>query len=541
MSRRFPDLVALGALPCLALGVFLAYPSRQYHWDVLERAYLLEHPARYLHSWDGSPRSLFLSFAHLLELPLAAILRSIAPRLSGLQALCILEAVLAAAALVVLGWLVQRWRAWTGMDRGACWALDRWPVWFAQLTLAVTIAFWKLGSSGQEKMLALATQLLFLAVFWRALATATDSTAARPRPVPVRAGVDWSIAATLALAIWSHLTGAVLVPFAVLALFALPQAWRLQRGRVARGVIVGTLLAGVVYWLVAAWTTSARGPASFIDYLTFFHRSGGNSFWEPGGAPSTVGSRWARAATGMAAFLSGNTAVGAGALILLVFGIAIWGWRGRAGRRAARRPGTPTLTTMRHQALIVAGLWTVHFAFFEPQNFESWTLFVTLVILMAAVSMPAVRLAWLAAVLPAILVVANRPHYVANHRPLQLQGYREAVSRETRPGDIVVLVGGIQNGRELRGGIVMRYFLATLRERTLVSLYDVMGLTEREYWERPFESPAALQAAIDSGRRAVLPRHLIQEWELARQSGLLSFDGIARNDSVVEIHHIAGP
>jgi len=414
-------------------------------------------------------------------------------------------------------------------------------VWFAQLTLVATLAFWKLGSSGQEKMLALATQLLFLAVFWRALAATTDSTAARPSPARTASGVDWGIAATLALAIWSHLTGAVLVPFAILALFALPPAWRPQRGRAVRGVIAGTLLAGVVYWIVAASTTSVRGPASFIDYLTFFHRSGGNSFWEPGGAPAAAGNRLVRLCTGMASFLSGNTAVGAGALVLLGFGIAIATWRSGRARRPGRDPGAPTLATLRLQALILAVLWTVHFAFFEPQNFESWTLFVTLVILVAAVSMPARRMAWIAAGLPLILLVANRPHYVANHKPLQLEGYRQAVGRETRPGDIVVLVGGIQNGMELRGGIVMRYFLATLRERTLVSLYDVMGLTEREYWERPFESPAALQAAIDSGRRAVVPLNLVQELSQARQSGLLSLDVVARGDSVLEIRHIAGP
>jgi hypothetical protein len=47
--------------------------------------------------------------------------------------------------------------------------------------------------------------------------------------------------------------------------------------------------------------------------------------------------------------------------------------------------------------------------------------------------------------------LANLPHYVANHRPLQLEASRQQVASATRPGDIVVLIGGIQNGKPLRG------------------------------------------------------------------------------------------
>src|SRR5262245_53429666 len=68
-SGAAPRAALLALVPVVFFVAALAYPCRQYHWDTLERAYLLEHPARYLTSWDGTPRSQFLSFAHVLELP----------------------------------------------------------------------------------------------------------------------------------------------------------------------------------------------------------------------------------------------------------------------------------------------------------------------------------------------------------------------------------------------------------------------------------------------------------------------------------------
>src|SRR5262245_56607324 len=84
--------LALAVVPVAFLIAAFAYPSRQYHWDTLERAYLLQHPARYLHTWDGTPRSQFLSFAHVLELPLAAVVGAFVPGHSGLRSLIVFEA-----------------------------------------------------------------------------------------------------------------------------------------------------------------------------------------------------------------------------------------------------------------------------------------------------------------------------------------------------------------------------------------------------------------------------------------------------------------
>src|SRR5262245_56210233 len=164
-----PRRHAVTALAVVPLGFLLfasVWPCRQFHWDVLERAYLLDHPTHYLRSWDGSPRSQFLSFAHVLELPLAWLVGAVLPG-GGLRALIVFETLVAASALWLLGCLVLLWQrattspgeVQTSAPGGALVAAC-----LAQATLGLALGFWKLGSSGQEKILALSTQLLFLFV-----------------------------------------------------------------------------------------------------------------------------------------------------------------------------------------------------------------------------------------------------------------------------------------------------------------------------------------------------------------------------------------
>jgi len=488
---------------------------------------LLEHPARYLRTWDGTPRSLFLSFAHVLELPLASVVGWFVPGDSGLRTLCVFEALCGGAALWLLGWLVRFWRERSGGGRGALRA-----AFLAQLTIACTLAFWKLGSSGQEKVLALATQLLFLGCFWRALSGPRAAPAGPARG----GGVAWSVAATLALAILCHLTGAVLVPFAALALLFLPAAWLPQRARVVRGVAIGAVGAGLVYYTVAALTTGASSPAGFFEYLTFFHRASGNNFFEPTGAVARGHARLVRAALGLTSFFTGGRAARSVAALVLLLA-AVWPLlrrRGTAGEAGA----AGFLSTLQRQALLLGALWAAHFLFFEPQNFESWTLVAALLVLVAAVSLPAGRIAWAGALLPAFLVVANQPHYVANHRVPPVESYRRIVGRHTRPNDIVMLTGGQRNAVPLEGSLAMRYYLATQPQRTIISLYDVMGFTQLEYWGRPFGSPAALQAAIDSGRRVYVPGFLKSDLERANASGLVRITTAARGDSLLEVTRI---
>ena len=533
-SRR--AAATLAVVPLAFLLFASAWPCRQYHWDTLERAYLLDHPSHYLRSWDGSPRSQFLSFAHVLELPLAWLVGAVLPG-DGLRALIAFEALAAAFALWLLGSIVLRWRpapaapmqAPPGAGGGALTTAC-----LAQVTLGLALGFWKLGSSGQEKILALSTQLLFLLVFWRALSmTSSPSHGPRVATNPSSRRVAWGVAATLAVAILAHLSGSVLVPFAVLALLlGMPGT---ARAPLARGVAVGALVAGLSYYAVAAWTTGVRGPVDFLEYVTFFHRAEGINFWEPGGAAPSPGTRLTRMWRGLTSFFAGEAWAAAVVLLLLAAAIAMpFFERRRQDRRGTAADPTSGLRTLRRHTFLLGGLWTVHFAFFEPQNYESWTLLAALLVLVAAASLrKEVLLA--AMLLPMLLLAGNLRPYAANHRELPLEGYGRAMARASRPGDLVVIAGGRSERKVLPGSLAMRYFLARLPGRTVVSLYDLLGLAGREYWGRPVESPAALQAALDGGRRAWAPSFALTELERAG----LRCAPPAPGDSVVEITGVA--
>lgn len=78
--RGIVSKFAVFAIPIVFVVLGLALGSQEYHWDTLERAVILENPSGFLRSWDGSPRSQFLSFAHILELPLACRYASLLDR-----------------------------------------------------------------------------------------------------------------------------------------------------------------------------------------------------------------------------------------------------------------------------------------------------------------------------------------------------------------------------------------------------------------------------------------------------------------------------
>ena len=560
---------ALLAVPLLFAALALPYGSRQYHWDTLERAYLLEHARQFLRSWDSSPRSQFLSFAHVLELPAASLVWVVLGGGSGIRALLVMEVVAGACTLALLALLVRFWGG-----AGAAVA--------AQAVLATTWAFWKMGTSGEERILALATVLLFLLCFWRALAGAGRA---------AHAGT------TLGLAVLAHTSAVVLVPFAFAALLCLPPDWKVRRASVARAISAGALVAAAAYAGVAAWTTHVRTPRQLYAYATFFHRDAGNRFFEPPGQASTPHSaaletenpgpstaapgvasrpRILRIAHGFVSFFGAPAFPGGPAIALI--GLAYLLTRALASRGATPQPrradanrgappaqglGAPPRTLLVHAALL-AGLWTAHFAFYEPENTESWTVPATLAVLVAAAGAGtkkrvadvahAAESAGVARVAGAtfagvtvlaatalLLLLGNARAFAQLHAPMPLARYHAVVQRAAAPRDIVLLVGGIQNGQPLRGSISMRYFLAAEHERTVASLYDVLQITSPEYWGRPVPSVEALQQALGSGRRAWFPAFLEPEFAAANRSGLVRMTWAARGDSVFEITQVEKP
>lgn len=491
---------ALLVIPIVFVILGLAFGSRQYHWDTLERAILLEHPGTWLRSWDGSPRSQFLAFAHVLELPLASFVRLLLASPGGMVSLVVFEILCAAVALFLLGWLV--------MARGVAVATAM----AAQATLASTWGFWRMGTGGEERILALAAALGFLLAYGRTLATG--------RRVAV-------VAATLAFAILCHLSNAVLVPFALIGLVWLPTPERMHRRVLMRGVVAGTLVATLTYALVAAWTTGVRTPLQLWDYLTFFHSEAGNdSFFLVSTRPV-----W-DAARGVLTFFSGTRAVGILAIASLL-GIVVF------GRQQRVRPHHGGLHAG-HLLLLVL-LWSAHFLFYEPGNIESWTVPAVALVLAAAWCLPRQRGAVPLVALTVLLVAGNAGAFRALHRPMAFVRDHERIVAASAPDDIILLGGGIQNGRPLRGSLATRWFLAFEEHRTIASLHDILGITQAEFWGRPIASVQALQQQIESGRRVWFPAFVRAEFEAAERSGRVSLQVRAHGDSLFEVTGVSVP
>lgn len=461
----------------LRLGV------QRLHFDTLERAYLLEHPLRYLHSWNGTPRSQFLFFAHVLELPLAYALGGVFLGVPGLRALLFFEVLCGALAVLAVGWIVRFWGG------------GRIAVLFARAGLAATVAFWKLATGGEEKMAALASQLLFLVAFWNALS--------RPRGGAL-AGL------ALFLSILVHLTGVVFVPFAALALWILPAAWKERRRPLATALVAASLAAGLAYVVIAATTNEVRTPGQFIHYITYYHDPHGNNFFEPTGADHPGEARAVRILHGWADFLAAGRAgyVVLGMLVVLLGSGVVLALRSRSGIDSDLRR-----TFLAHTGILTA-LWTTHFVFFQPMDYESWTLPVALAFAACAVLWEH-RRRWLLAfaVLPVALLAANLGTMKRLHQPHELEDFCNDIVSVSRPGDVVLLMGGRANGELIKGSYWMRYFLAKVHGREIVSLYDVFGVGEGDYWPQWVRHPDDVQAALDRGKRAFTPAFMAAEYD----------------------------
>jgi hypothetical protein len=504
-------------LPLLFFVVCLAFGVTELHFDVLERAYLLEHPSECMKSRSGSPQSLFLFYAHILELPLAWLLGLRWLGLDGVRALVLFESLCGAVAL----WLVYRLvRMWGGKPSAAI---------LAQVILATSLSFWRMASGGEEKIAALASQLAFLAAFWHTLQTG-------------RAG--WAVAVTLATAPLVHLTGLVMVPFAALVLWLAAKPWRAYVPRVARNVVIGTVAAGMAIAGVMAYTNDVHTPAGFIEHATFYHRASGTDFFELGGPGMTPGTRLGRMRGGIASFFGVSPWGSAAALALVALiatGALLSRSRARAGARAAavkkrggatpERSPTPQSDSVSHvhlrrlaiHAAILCALWTAHFLFYQPQAYESWTLPIAILVVVAAVLWSAILPAALL-IVPLLTLPGNWSYMLRLHRDDPLHRFRAAVEAVTRPGDVVLLYGGRVNGQITQGSLAMRYFLVMLQDRRIASLHDILHVGEGEYWRPNFTSAADLQRAIDSGAQVVTAQTLVEVFEQIAATGAIEID-----------------
>ena len=208
---------------------------------------------------------------------------------------------------------------------------------------------------------------------------------------------------------------------------------------------------------------------------------------------------------------------------------------------SARRSRTILASMESRHLLLLASLWSVHFFFYEPGNLESGTVVVTILIRGVACAMPTARHAGWLAVVALLLGASNLAPFAKLHQPMPLALYHQQLQAASTPQDIILLGGGIQQGQPLQGSLATRFFLAHERDRTIVSLYDLLQITQLEYWGRRIESIDALQRQIDAGRRVWYPAFLADEFATAQQSGMFQMHTRTHGDSLYEVLRIQGP
>src|SRR6187401_713764 len=110
-KRTFPHWTEAAAnlFPIAFAVICLCFGVATLSFDVLERSYLLEHPADCIMARNGSPQSQFLFYGHMLELPLAWVFGLRWLGTSGHRALMLFETLCGAACLYLIFRLVRRW------------------------------------------------------------------------------------------------------------------------------------------------------------------------------------------------------------------------------------------------------------------------------------------------------------------------------------------------------------------------------------------------------------------------------------------------
>jgi hypothetical protein len=442
----------------VVLAVYVVLGHREPSWDVLERSYVLEH-------WTNAPATHRYFRAHLLELPLARPFHAPfasgdAPTL-GLRSLGSACAALVAAATFALG-------RWLGHSR----------TFLLAVVMLQTVAWgmWKLGSGGEEKMLAAAWAMGGLVAYgWL-----------RSRPV-YRWTNAVAVGSVFSVAILMHLINGVLVLGAVFA--ALVAVWvepRVERRRTWRElalIVAVAVLVSLVGYAVAArlWFPEVESPeVTALDSILRYHRT-------PAPAPVPRGA--------LAAVLHGwSDAVAPGPVGVVVF-VAVLAV-GILGGGARARQGT----RLRMPWILAAGTllgWGGHFASFEPWNGESWLYPWVLGTVGLAMFTPqrAQKLGTLPVGIAVALVLLGNGEAYRSGRETRAKAWSEGVQTACGLESMVIVANGLR-------ARALRLFAPQLR---VVAIAELFGRAEPYVGRAPI-SPGEVNAHFKMGGGVCLTR-----------------------------------
>lgn len=284
----------------------------------------------------------------------------------------------------------------------------------------------------------------------------------------------WLVGIMHALAVLLHQATLFIIPAFAIGIILMPGS---TRERISNLLRYGVALAAIVIpsYLVAGVLIAGQGtPQSFIAWLNSYGNLGTWGAWRADSFDATVSGASAALS---ADFLTGRVLL---ALLLVV---------ATAFVRKSVRQSTPFATTL----ILWTGIYTLFFAWWQPEVLKFWILVLPCPILLVVMSVPWQRLSPLmrrvalasGAIVVGILLLANGPVVWAKRDPMSdpARQASDALARLSAPEDLIILQAGAA-------------------EVYLPFIYDRINImSTRELWYR-HGGLAGRSAAIDELRHA---------------------------------------
>ncbi len=402
---------------------FLCHLGRDYSWDVMERACFLKYQSQ-------APEWGLLFFAHLLEIPLAAGLGTLLPTVNEpLILLQIIECFFGALLVLLL------------YDFAASITGRRLLSMLAAAALAASFGFWRMATTGEEKVLSAFAITLFLYMFM--LCPRDEREGNRIWTLPtLYAGIILGIASLM------HLMALILWPF-ILIVIALQQCGlkglRFGTANCIVIALVGMLILVSAVSIVGVFYYGLHHPQEILNGLLTYHSSK-FPFWyfaQPAQHRSFL-DNLGKSVVGIDRVIFADKVIIRHSRAMASFTVISLVCAGVAALKHARRnPLLPLFTAF-------LTLWGCAFLFYEPGNPESWVCaypsFLLLVCAIATVAGPVSRRLIAPAFLLALslILLMNFRFYGALRIPSPLEPCARSLDAMVSPKAIIVVGDGVE-------------------------------------------------------------------------------------------------
>ena len=406
-----------------ALLLFLCNLSRDYSWDVMERACFLKYQS------EAPPWGLFF-FAHLLEIPLAAGLGHLLPFVGEPVALLqILECFFAALLVLLL------------YDFCVAVAGRRFLSLLIAGMLPASFGFWRMATAGEEKVLAafFITLFLYMYAFY-------PQDERRRKTVQIAPALFVGFA--LGLASLAHLMALILWPFILIVLILRRCGLKGLRFGIAESILialVGLLIFVSAVGIVGVFYYDLHNPQDILKGLLTYH-SPAFPFWyfaQPAQHRSVPGNL-CKSVIGMERVIVPDGVVNRHARCMALLIALVIPCTGIAALKHARK--NPLIPLF----MVFLILWAAAYLFYEPRNPESWICaypcFLLLICALATVARPPLRriVESLSLVTLVTVLLVNSRYYGALRVPSALELCARSLDATVTPGAVIVVGDGIE-------------------------------------------------------------------------------------------------